>query len=124
MKNFLLVAGFAFAASGVQAGPFGLFGRRGVSTGNHGGAQYAAPVRTQGPIAHSLGTAAGVAAYMASLGRIGHFGGNPYAAEGVGMGPTPDSAVRNCCYYGKRPIADQGVCQGANGYWYACCRYN
>ena len=70
-----------------------------------------------------LGSAQGVANYMASIGRIGHFGGNPYSREGVGMGPTADSAIRNCCYYGQYAVRDQGVAQGSNGMWYACCRY-
>lgn len=71
-----------------------------------------------------LGTAQSVANHLASLGRIGHFGGNPYSAEGVGMGASPEQAVRNCCFYGKRTIADSGVCQGSNGMWYACNRYH
>lgn len=100
------------------AGPFGLFSRRGSNTGNNVGTTY------NHPVAHAfLGTAQGVANYLASLGRIGHYGGNPFAYEGVGMGSTPDQALRNCCNNGG-VVADYGVCQGSNGMWYACKRYH
>ena len=69
----------------------------------------------------SLGTAQGVANYLASIGRIGHFGGNS-GKEGVGMASSPQAAIRNCCYYGQRPIVEQSVVRGRNG-WYACVRY-
>jgi hypothetical protein len=122
MRKFLALGMVALSASVSMAGPFGLIGRRGQNGGQP--VQYAqqGPVRTV--VAGTFSTAQGVANYLASIGRIGHFGGNPYAAEGVGMGATPDQAIRNCCFYGKRPIADQGVCRGANGYYFACCRYN
>lgn len=111
MKKFAIMAMcFAFASS-VQAGPFGLFQTR----------------RTNRPVANavsfSLGSAQAVANHMANIGRIGHFGGNPYKYEGVGMGSSPDQAIRNCCYYGRFTIQDQGVAQGRNGMWYACNRY-
>lgn len=103
----------------VQAGPFGLVGRRG-GTVNQGG-----NTATHQPATRPfLGTCQDAAANMARIGRIGHFG-NPsrFPFEGVGCGSTPDQAVRNCCFYGRRPLADQGVAQGANGMWFACCRY-
>jgi hypothetical protein len=68
-------------------------------------------------------TAQGVANIMAREGRMRHMGGNPYPYEGVGMGSTPDQALRNCCYSGQRPVADEGVAQGPNGKWFACRRY-
>ena len=114
LKNRLLIAAvvaMAFASAS-QAGPFGLFTRK---TNNN---------NTRGPVASVfLGSAQAVANHMANIGRIGHWGGNPYKYEGVGMGSTPDQAIRNCCYYGKFNIQDQGVCQGSNGMWYACNRY-
>ena len=117
MRNLIAFGLLIGLASTMQAGPFS-FLRRG-----NGGNYYAntGPVRGA---AVDLSSAAKAAAYMASLGRIGHFGGNPYAAEGVGSGGSPDQAIRNCCFYGRRPIADQGVAQCANGQWFACCRYN
>jgi len=103
-----------------QAGPFGLITRRGGYT-NNTGTTYSQP---RFPVANNfLGTAQGVANYLASIGRIGHYGGNPYAYEGVGMGSNPDQALRNCCNNGG-VVADYGVCQGANGMWYACKRYH
>ena len=95
----------------VQAGPFGLFSRRG---GGSGGSQ----ATTGGGFA----TAQDAANHMARIGRIGHFGGNS-GYEGVGMGSTPDQAMRNCCYFGRFAIRDHGCAQGANGMWFACNRY-
>lgn len=102
-----------FSCASAQAGPFGLFQPRRSSNNR--------PVANV--VNHSLGSAQAVANYMANLGRIGHFGGNPYKYEGVGMGSSPDQAIRNCCYYGRYTIQDQGVAQGRNGMWYACNRY-
>lgn len=118
MSRMVLAALFAVAVVDfAKAGPFGLFGRR--SNGNAAPAQAAS---NTGYIS-SLATAQDAAYYMARIRRIGHFGGNRYAAEGVGMGGSPDAAIRNCCFYGRRQIAEQGVAQGADGMWYACCRY-
>lgn len=100
------------------AGPFGF--RRGVQSSR---TPRPATQVQQVQARPDLGTAQGVANYLARIGRIGHFGGNPYPAEGVGMGATADQAIRNCCFYGRRRIADQGVAQGAGGWWFACCRY-
>ena len=69
-------------------------------------------------------TAQGVANLLAREGRLRHPGGNPYPYEGVGMGSSPDQALRNCCYSNSgRPVADQGVAQGPSGKWFACKRY-
>jgi hypothetical protein len=114
----MVVLGCSFSME-ATAGPFGLVGRRG-GTVNQGGntANYQPATR---PI---LGSCQDAALNMARLGRIGHFG-NPsrFPFEGVGMGPTADSAIRNCCFFGIRQLADQGVAQGASGMWFACCRY-
>lgn len=29
--------------------------------------------------------------------------------EGIGMGSTPEAARRNCCYFGKRVIVEEGI---------------
>lgn len=118
---------FAIAAVAIMslatssfAGPFGLFSRRGSNNYSNTGTT----TTYNRPVAQAfLGTAQGVANYLASLGRIGHYGGNPFAYEGVGMGSTPDQALRNCCNNGG-VVADYGVCQGSNGMWYACKRYH
>lgn len=118
MSRLFAVLALALVAGNSFAGPFGLFRRGGTTTTtNNGGSQQVSYNRP------FLGTAQGVASYLAGLGRIGHFGGNPYAYEGVGMGATPDQALRNCCNNGG-VVADYGVCQGSNGMWYACKRYH
>jgi len=71
-----------------------------------------------------LHSAQGVANFMARTLQFGHFGNPTGGYEGCGMAGSADAAIRNCCYYGQRPIKDYGVAQGANGMWYACCRYN
>jgi len=120
---------FAFAALAIMslatesfAGPFGPF-KRGSSnnysnqnTNNSGGTVY----YDNG----ELYSAQGVANRMARLLRMAHLGNPTGGYEGVGMGGSPQAAIQNCCYYGRRPLRDSGVAQGANGMWYACCRYN
>jgi len=113
MRIFAAFALVFVVASSAQAKPFGLFSPR-KTTNNR-------PVANA--VNFSLGTAQSVANHMAKIGRIGHFGGNPYPREGVGMGTTAQQAIRNCCFYGQYTIKDQGVAQGNNGMWYACNRY-
>lgn len=122
VRTSIVLALSVIAATSIQAGPFGLFRRGGnyTNTGTNNNVTYNRPVANA-----FLGTAQGVANHLASLGRgVFHMGGNPYAYEGVGMGATPQAAIQNCCFYGKRPLRDSGVAQGSNGMWYACCRYN
>jgi len=97
------------------AGPFGLTGRRGVPSGNNAGPQYSAP-------SGFTSSAQGVANHMASILRIGHFGGN-HGYEGVGMGASPYAAEMNCCFRQRMQPREVGIAQGRNGMWYACCRY-
>ena len=99
------------SVSVVSAGPYGLVNRRTYGTNN---AQ-----QTNRPF---LGTAQHAANYMASLCRIGHFGGNS-GYEGVGCGVTPHQAEMNCCFRHKWAPREVGIAQGANGMFYACCRY-
>jgi len=70
----------------------------------------------------STATAQGVAEIQAAAGVMSHHGGNT-AYEGVGVGSTPEAALRACCNNG-RPIVDQGVALGRDGRWYACKRYS
>lgn len=119
MKRFVVLALSFVAVSSIQAGPFGLFRRGGSNYNNNAGTTY------NHPVAHAfLGSAQGAANYMASILRMGHHGNPTGGFEGVGMGSTPQAAIQNCCFYGKRPLRDSGVAQGSNGMWYACCRYN
>lgn len=66
-------------------------------------------------------------ATMAARMRLrGHVGGSLGSAryEGVGWSTvSPESAIQNCCYWGRRPAQEIGVCQGADGCWYACVHY-
>lgn len=46
---------------------------------------------------------------MARTGVLRHCGRNGGRREGIGTGPTPDAALRNCCYYGRYRIVERGV---------------
>jgi len=75
------------------------------------------------PAGGDTSTAQGVAEIQARLGRVGHFGGNR-GYEGCGSGPTPESALANCCYSNSgMAVVDQGTAQGRGGQWFACKRY-
>jgi hypothetical protein len=44
--------------------------------------------------------------------------------EGIGCGATADQARRNCCYFGKRQIVEEGVAYSpATRRWFAVIRY-
>ena len=44
--------------------------------------------------------------------------------EGIGMGSTPEQARRNCCFFGKREIVEEGVAYSPiTRRWYAVIRY-
>jgi hypothetical protein len=116
MRHLVFALVLSLAASSAFAGPFGLVRRGGGNTQNTGG-------QINRPIANAfLGSAQGAANYMASLCRMGHFGGNN-GYEGVGCGSTPYHAEMNCCFRQKWTPREVGIAQGANGLWYACCRY-
>ena len=81
------------------------------------GSSYAAA-----PAGGDTSTAQGVAEIQARLGRVGHFGGNR-GFEGCGSGPTPESALANCCYSNSgMAVVDQGTAYG-HGRYFACKRY-
>jgi len=46
---------------------------------------------------------------MARTGILRHCGRAGGRREGIGMGSTPDAALRNCCYYGRYRIVERGV---------------
>lgn len=104
-------------ADTTMAGPFRLFRRTSTTTNQGSVSQSRFPV-----VAGVFSTAQGVAEHMARIGRVGHFGGNT-GYEGCGMGSTPQAAEWNCCYRRQMQPREVGLAQGANGYWYACCRY-
>ncbi len=124
LRSIIAAVAIMILATQSFAGPFGLFSRRGsnnyttqnVSNTNSGGTVY----YDNG----ELYSAQGVANRMARILRMAHLGNPTGGYEGVGMGASPQAAISNCCFYGRRPLRDSGVAQGANGMWYACCRYN
>ena len=112
LRSFVILAITAGITSMTLAGPLGLLGRRGgnyqTSGSGQGGGGFA--------------TAQDAAWHMARIGRIGHFGGNP-GYEGVGAGMSPQAAEMNCCFRNRWQPREVGLAQGANGTWFACCRY-
>lgn len=117
----LALALVSLLASTAEAGPFRRRSSSTTCTGQNCGRS--AP-------AGDTSTAQGVAEVMAARGRRGHFGGN-FGREGVGEGPTRESAIRACCYHpenGRRDskinidTADVGAAQSASGTWFACIR--
>ena len=114
MNRMLLGLALVFGVASVSEGaPFRIFNRNTTTNTS------SRPV-----VRVFLGSAQAAANHMASMCRMGHFGNPTGGYEGVGMGSSPNMAISNCCYYGKRPLRDSGVAQGSNGMWYACCRYN
>jgi hypothetical protein len=68
-------------------------------------------------------TAAEDAAYMARTGVLAHRG-TCGCREGIGCGPTPDAALRACCFSdGRYIVRERAVARGANGRYYAVIRY-
>jgi hypothetical protein len=67
-------------------------------------------------------TAQDHATIIARRGSLVHSHCNQY--EGIGMGSTPEAARRNCCFFGKRVIVEEGVAYSpARRMWFAVIRY-
>jgi hypothetical protein len=61
---------------------------------------------------------------MARTGILRHCGRNGGRREGIGFGPTPQAAERNCCYYGRYRIVEKGVAWSpVRRAWFAVIRY-
>lgn len=61
---------------------------------------------------------------MARTGILRHCGRNGGRREGIGMGSTPQSAERNCCFYGRYRIVEKGVAYSPiKRMWFAVIRY-
>ena len=44
--------------------------------------------------------------------------------EGIGMGSTPEQARRNCCYFGRRTIVEEGIAYSpSRRMYFAVIRY-
>lgn len=62
------------------------------------------------------------AVVLARRGGFYHSACNQY--EGIGEGSTPEAARRNCCFFGRRVIADEGVAYSPiRRRWIAVIRY-
>jgi hypothetical protein len=62
------------------------------------------------------------AVVIARRGTLVHSSCGQY--EGIGSGPTPEVARRNCCFYGQRVIVDEGVAYSPVARrWFAVIRY-
>lgn len=62
------------------------------------------------------------AVLLAGRGAFYHSSCGQY--EGIGEGSTPDQARRNCCFFGKRRIVDEGVAWSPlRRRWIAVIRY-
>ena len=67
-------------------------------------------------------TAQDHATIIARRGSLVHSHCNQY--EGIGMGSTPEAARRNCCFFGKRVIVEEGLAYSpARRMWFAVIRY-
>jgi hypothetical protein len=83
-------------------------------------AMVAATASAAGPTV--IVTAQDRATIIARRGVLVHSGCGRY--EGIGYGSTPEAARRNCCYYGRRPIVEEGVAYSpARRQWFAVIRY-
>ena len=52
------------------------------------------------------------------------FHSNCSQTEGIGCGSTAESARRNCCFFGKKVIIDEGVAYSPTARkWFAVIRY-
>jgi hypothetical protein len=75
-------------------------------------------------ITTTITTAQDDAEHMARTGVLRHCGRAGGRREGIGMGPTPEAALRNCCYYGRYRIVEKGVAfSPTRRAWFACIRY-
>jgi hypothetical protein len=72
----------------------------------------------------TIKTAQQDAEVMARTGVLRHCGRAGGRREGIGYGPTPEAAERNCCFYGRYRIVEKGIAYSPirRGY-YAVIRY-
>jgi len=78
-----------------------------------------APAQVKG----DTSTAQNAAIFIVQSGRFRHNGHPAGLFEGIGMGATPQQAIQNCCFWGRREAVDIGTCQKSNGTWIAVVRY-
>lgn len=124
MKHFVLAGAVALGlvAGHANAGWF----RRGqavaVCQGNSCPQQVQVTQKTVTTITTSTLSAQSAAVIIAREGRLRHLGGHS-GYEGIGFSTvSPDAAVANCCYWGRRQPVEIATARGANG-WFAVVRY-
>jgi len=62
------------------------------------------------------------AVVIARRGSLVHSSCGQY--EGIGCGSTPEAARRNCCFFGRRAIIEEGVAWSpVRRMWFAVIRY-
>ena len=114
----MAVAVLVLGSATAEAGPF----RRSVSTTRastcSGGSCSTASSRT---VTRGGGAQAHAEA-MAASGSLVHAASHP-GFEGVGVGGSPEAAIRACCNNGGA-VLEEGVARGRDGRWYACRRYS
>lgn len=121
MVRVLLVLALVAIGSEANAGPFRRNVTRATATsctsdgcGNETRSTVRTVTRGSGAQAH--------AELMASRGVLVHASSHGATYEGIGVGPSPDAALRSCCNNGGT-ILEEGTAYG-NGRWYACRRYS
>jgi len=120
MRFLMAVTVFALLTATASAGPIG---RRSVATtrsstctdGTCSTASTRSVVRGGGAQAH--------AEAMASTGSMVHARSHGSTYEGVGVGGSPQAALRACCNNGGA-VLEEGVAQSSSGRWFACRRYS
>ena len=71
----------------------------------------------------TISTAQQDADTMARTGVLRHCG-RAGRREGIGLGATPEQALRNCCYYGRYRIVEKAVAWSPlRRAWFAVIRY-
>jgi hypothetical protein len=70
----------------------------------------------------SISSAQDHALVLARRGTLVHSHCNQ--TEGIGTGSTPEAARRNCCFFGRKVIVDEGVAYSPTARkWFAVIRY-
>ena len=83
-------------------------------------AAHAETVIVRGPA--TVVTAQDHAVVLARRGTLVH--SSCSQTEGIGCGATPDQARRNCCFFGRKVIIDEGVAYSPTARkWFAVIRY-
>lgn len=121
MNRFLLVLALVVIGSEASAGPFRRNVTRASATsctadgcGNSTTTKVRSVTRGSGAQAH--------AESMASRGVLVHASSHGATYEGIGVGSSPEAALRSCCNNGGT-ILEEGTAYG-HGRWYACRRYS